>query len=423
VSHYGALDLRCLLHPDADGRVNNESLLMQSPSSSLDRIYPIDWVCIALLLVFYASTVIVLRWRRKTTTVTLYEPPDGISPALAGYLYGNGDCERAFAAALVSLASKGYLRIRQIKDWFTLERLREADRSLAPEESTILSTLFYPPSIHTYKFSSGECSHLARTYKQFIKSVERIAAPQLMSAHSFVWFSGIAYSGVALVYLFHSVRVLSNMATLGSLLFLGFFIALGVSSFVAAVRAWPPTLRKLASFFHRDGRPWRPLDAADIPPVIFSGSSLLALGFLAALTSIRFSVLLTGLCGLIIVFRTLLEAPTSAGRAIIAKLDGFREFLCRTDADRLNRENKPGVTPETLEKFTAYAIALDVEHAWGEEFAENLLEIVQFDLAYSRGEGMLSGNPDLPPPSEDEIGNDVIQLNVRRPKRQSKTRL
>jgi hypothetical protein len=126
---------------------------------------------------------------------------------------------------------------------------------------------------------------------------------------------------------------------------------------------------------------------------------------------------------LIIVFRTLLEAPTDAGRAIIEKLDGFREFLCRTDADRLNRENKPGVTPETLEKFTAYAIALDAEHAWGEEFTENLLEIVQFDLAYSRGEGMLSGNPDLLPPSEDEIGNDVIQLNAGRPNRQSKTRL
>jgi hypothetical protein len=31
------------------------------------------------------------------------------------------------------------------------------------------------------------------------------------------------------------------------------------------------------------------------------------------------------------------------------------------------------------------AVALDVEHGWGEEFVENLLEMIQFDAAYSAG--------------------------------------
>ncbi|MGA7623802.1 MAG: hypothetical protein WCA91_09495 [Candidatus Acidiferrales bacterium] len=395
---------------------------MQTPSASVDHLYPIDWIGIAMLAIFYAATVILLRWRPRTPTVTRYDPPDGISPALAGYLHGNGDCETAFAAALVSLASKGYLRIQQIKDWFTLERLRQADCSLPPEESTILATLFYPAGIHTYKFNSRECSRLAQTYKKFIKSMEGIAEPELMSAHSFVWFSGIVYAVAAVAYLFHSVRIFSEMASLGSVLFLGFFIALGVSSFAAAVRSWPPTVSKLASIFRRDGRPRRGLDAADIPPIIFTASSLLAFGFLAALTSIRLAVLLTGLSASIIVFRTLLEAPTSTGRAALAKLDGFREFLARADADRLNRENEPGLTPQTLEKYTAYAVALDVEHAWGEEFTENLLEILQFDLAYSRGEGMLTGVPELLSPTREEIGDDAIQLDIERPRGRTKSR-
>ncbi len=69
--------------------------------------YSSDGVCIGLLLIFYIVNVIALRWTPKKTMVTQYDPPQGVSPALAGYLRENGRCERAFAAALVSLASKG----------------------------------------------------------------------------------------------------------------------------------------------------------------------------------------------------------------------------------------------------------------------------------------------------------------------------
>ncbi|MGA8025375.1 MAG: hypothetical protein WB990_20575, partial [Candidatus Acidiferrales bacterium] len=100
--------------------------------------YSLDAVAIGILVIFYLGTVIALRWTPKTTRVTQYDPPEQVSPALAAYLRDNGRCERAFAAALVSLASKGYLRIQQRKDWFTLERLRESDSSLPTEESTIL---------------------------------------------------------------------------------------------------------------------------------------------------------------------------------------------------------------------------------------------------------------------------------------------
>jgi hypothetical protein len=83
----------------------------------------------------------------------------------------------------------------------------------------------------------------------------------------------------------------------------------------------------------------------------------------------------------------------------------------------LNRENRPGDTPEILEKYTAYAVALDVEHAWGEEFTENLLEMLQCDLAYSRGAGVLTGPPDLLPENDEEIGQNVLPLNIPRPKK------
>jgi hypothetical protein len=298
--------------------------------------------------------------------------------------------------------------------------LREADSSLPPEESVILTTLFYPPSIHTYKFSSRECSWLSQTYEKFSKTMDGIAEPKLMSAHSVIWFSGIAYSAAALAYLFHSAPIFSQIASVASVVYLSIFIFLGSSAFIAAVRAWPPTLWKIASFFRQDGRPARALDFADLPPIVLTASSLLGFGFLGALTSLRFALLLTTLYFLNVIFKGLLEAPTNAGRAVLAELDGFREFLARADASRLNHENQPGETPETLEKYISYAVALDVEHAWGEEFTENLLEMLQFDLAYSRGAGVLTGLPDLLPQNEEEFGQDVLQLNIPRPHKHRK---
>jgi hypothetical protein len=382
--------------------------------------YSLDAVCVGILLIFYLGTVVGLRWTPKTTTVTQYDPPPGVSPALAAYLRDNGKCERAFAAALVSLASKGYLRIRQHEDWFTLERFRAADSSLPHEESIILTTLFYPPSIHTYKFNSRECTWLSQTYEKFSKTMDGIAEPELMSAHSFVWFSGIAYSVVALAYLSYSVPIFSRIASVASVVYLSIFIFLGSSALIAAARAWPPTLWKIASFFRRDGRPVRALDFADLPPIVLTASSLLGFGFLGALTSGRFALLLTSFFCVNVIFKGLLEAPTNAGRAVLAKLDGFREFLARADANRLNHENQPGETPETLEKYTSYAVALDVEHAWGEEFTENLLEMLQFDLAYSRGAGVLTGLPDLLAQNAEEFGENVLQLNIPRPHKHHK---
>jgi len=383
-------------------------------------IYSLDGVCIGILLIFYLGTVMALRWTPKTTTVTQYDPPEGVTPALAAYLRDNGRFERAFAAALVSLASKGYLRIRQHEDWFTLERLREADSGLPTEESEILTTLFDPPSIHTYKFNSRECTWLSQSYEKFSKSLDEIAEPTLMSPHSFIWYCGIAYSVVALAYLFHSVPVFSEIASVASVVYLSIFIFLGSSAFVAAMRAWPPTLLKIASYFRRDGRPARALDFADLPPIVLTASSLLGFGFLGALTSLRFALLMTSLFCVNVLFKGLLEAPTNAGRALLSKLNGFREFLSRADASRLNHENHPGQTPETLEKYTSYAVALDVEHAWGEEFTANLVEMLQFDLAYSRGAGVLTGLPDVLPRHEEEFGQNVLQLNIPRPKKHEK---
>ena len=73
-----------------------------------------------------------------------------------------------------------------------------------------------------------------------------------------------------------------------------------------------------------------------------------------------------------VLFYHLLEAPTLRGRGILDELDGFKDFLTATDADRLDRMNEPDRTPELFERYLPHAIALGVENNWAARFADVL---------------------------------------------------
>ena len=302
---------------------------------------------------------------------------------MAAFLVENGRCERAFAAALVSLAARSYICIQQKKDWFILERLRNPGTELPPEEANLLAFLF-PASPNTYSFNGAEFHRLCGAYRDFRSTVEGIACPELISPHLVLWFFGVACSAVVPIGVAIAVPNLVSKISASSLVFGGLWTLLGGSCLVAALRVWPATLRKLASLLPFDGRPSRPPSLNDFVPVYLTATTLIGFAFLASSTSTQFALLMTALVFLHAVARHLLEAPTAAGRKLLAELAGFRDFLSRADADRLNRENKPGRTPQTLEEYSAYAIALNVEHAWGEELTGELMELLQFEQAYDR---------------------------------------
>ena len=107
------------------------------------QLYSIAWGGLLVILAFYVGGGVALRWRpQRTVVVARYEPPRGLSPAIAALLVENGRCERSFAVALISLATKGYVKILQKGDWFTIENLRDTDAQLPLEESTVLLALF-----------------------------------------------------------------------------------------------------------------------------------------------------------------------------------------------------------------------------------------------------------------------------------------
>ncbi|MEO6433887.1 MAG: hypothetical protein ABIO29_07925, partial [Sphingomicrobium sp.] len=66
------------------------------------------------------------------------------------------------------------------------------------------------------------------------------------------------------------------------------------------------------------------------------------------------------------------SAPTSAGRAVLDRIAGFRQYLSTTERDRLDRMQAPADTLTMFERFLPYAIALDVENRWANRFESQL---------------------------------------------------
>ena len=60
------------------------------------------------------------------------------------------------------------------------------------------------------------------------------------------------------------------------------------------------------------------------------------------------------------------------GKELENQILGFKRFLSATDLERRTFPNAPELTPELYEKYLPYAIALNIENAWGTLFKDTL---------------------------------------------------
>jgi uncharacterized membrane protein len=92
---------------------------------------------------------------------------------------------------------------------------------------------------------------------------------------------------------------------------------------------------------------------------------------------------LVGLIAVVVIlnmaFYHLLKAPTMLGRRLLDRIEGFKMFLGATEGDRLRRMVPVDRTPELYEKYLPYALALNVEQAWTEQFADVLSASMRTD--------------------------------------------
>jgi uncharacterized membrane protein YgcG len=93
------------------------------------------------------------------------------------------------------------------------------------------------------------------------------------------------------------------------------------------------------------------------------------------------SIALSG--GLVLLFSRAMPRRTARGRAVYEQILGFREFVARVDADRLERMGDR--SPERFERALPFALVLGAADAWAEAFDGLYREPPRWYVSHSPG--------------------------------------
>ena len=302
---------------------------------------------------------------RRGVIVVTYDPPPGLSPAAVRYLKRARFDHKAFAATIVQMAVKGHLAIKEAEGAYTLQRTGPGPVPLDPEEKKIHEKLFGGEQSVALKQENharvgGALSLLQNSVRSSIDKNHLLLNRSYLTA-------GVALSLVAVAGAVALERGRSPDSW-GILVWL-FGWTIGVAVLLTmVVRAWRNVVsgaggiagRIVAAVF---------LTLFALP---FFGGEVFGLAVLAKEGSVFLAFTLPVLAGVHVLFFHLLKAPTASGRTLLDRIEGFERFIAATEADRINRIQGPQRTPALYERLLPYAIALDLEERWSEQFADVL---------------------------------------------------
>jgi uncharacterized membrane protein YgcG len=315
------------------------------------------------------------------TIIPLFHAPDGVSPALAGYIrnWGFGmDARREFTAAALALAVKGLVVFdEEKKKELTLERTKTewpgGYNALPPGEREILRWV----DKHDGKgrIAQDKATAVAEVTTKFRKGIESENKDKFFKRNTLYFVGGLALT----ILIFVAVLVFGGLhGTEIGLLFPVFFTG-GIFGIIVV-----PILRTILAqrSFFAVARTGMSLAVALGFFVYVAGQFLIGVagnpyGALNTVThfvtthplAIAFLLIFPALNG---IFLYLLRAPTTLGRPVMDQLAGFRMYLETAESGRLNIAGAPDMTTERFESLLPYAVALDVEKPWADAFAAAL---------------------------------------------------
>jgi len=319
-----------------------------------------------LILYYLLAWYAVGRDPARGVIMPLYETPANLSPAAMRYLVRMGFDNKTFASAILDMAVRGYLIIKEQAGTYTLYRTKADNTALTPDEKQVAAVLFAGrDQLWLHNENQTVISAGIAALKSWLKLAEQ--KTYFVTNRRFL-IPGIAFSIIMVFGVAAMQSALSLMATAFISLWLSIWSLACAGLILGCATAWKAafhsptskTLLMVKAFFY---------SLISLP---FLAGEGLGIFFLANFSSIFVAFFLLASMLLHIAFHYLLKAPTIAGRRLLNQVEGFKMFLGAVDGDRLNRVMPPDKTPETFEKFLPFALALDVEQAWSQKFSAEL---------------------------------------------------
>ncbi|HWN75036.1 MAG TPA: DUF2207 domain-containing protein [Candidatus Udaeobacter sp.] len=315
------------------------------------------------LLYYLIAWSAVGRDPERGVIMALYEPPANLSPSAMRYLMRMGYDNKTFAAAVLDMAVRGFLKITEESGAYRLTLTGKDNRALTPDEKQIASNLFDGRNDILLKQENHTLIKSAMVATQkWLKTGEE---KTYFLTNSRYLIPAILISLLVALAYFASLGFAGTIGGLFMALWLTIWTVAVSALVLGALAAWREVLRGGHSALISGGRALF-LTLFALP---FLGGEAIGLFFLTKLTSLSFGVFLIATGILHGVFVHLMKAPTFAGRRLMDQVEGFKMFLGSVDGDRLNRATPPQQTTEVFEKFLPYALALDVEQDWANKFS------------------------------------------------------
>ena len=315
-----------------------------------------------LLIYFFIAWYTHGRDPKRGVIIPLFAPPQNFSPAAVRFVHRMAYDRKSYAASLVDMAVKGYLKIAESHGTYTLTRTGtgEEDAGLAQTESAIAKELFSSKkSIELKQDNHSKISASITALKTALKN--EYERSYFVTNHAW-FFGGLAILAVTAV----ATALLCDNAPVAG------FMLVWLSGWSIGT----------AALLHRAYDSW--MEVATGPGsrilnfigAIFSTAFALpfAGGLVFGLYVLTQSIALVATLALFLggiasyVFYHLLKAPTLAGARVFDQIDGFRLYLVTAEKDRFEKLNPPEITPQVFEKYLPYAIALDCENQWSKKF-------------------------------------------------------
>jgi len=303
-----------------------------------------------------------------------YDPPEGYSPGMLRYVWRMGYDKTCLAAALVSLAVKGVLKLDKDDDDYVAERLDGETDSLT--ERRLLEKLLAAPGDRIV-FKQGNHAEIKAALKAHEKSLSGRMEGRYFKLNRWWVIPGITVSVATLLAMVLSLP--------------------GEQKFVAAFLAVHQTVWNIgtAVLTMRVYRTWRDLKGVTglIGAVLLTAFSLpFLIGSIVVLGI--FGNIIGWIPGLIVVviavinglFWSWMRAPTMHGRKLLDQIEGLRLYLTVAECEDIERRHReaPPQTFEEFERLLPYAVALDAADTWAGRFAAEIEAAVQAGTAQSR---------------------------------------
>jgi Predicted membrane protein (DUF2207) len=333
-----------------------------------------------------------------------YEPPAGISPAVARYILSGGTDGTTLVAVLTQLTAKGVVSMQPQASCYRIELLQQ-DTAVQPEEAALIQVLFsqkmqaqpYASAANSWPGENGVPDELREAVKKL--PVQQLASQGLAVAAELA----MEPRKVAVIDPKSSVQIKVVLAAIQNTfrknlegiyfrwnfvyVLLGiaatFIFGLGTSLFIdeknspaGFVTLWLLLFTTIAGSviaMTRASQPRKPtvgqrLSSTLMPLVLFLIPGLIVAHF--ALPSAQLFVAALLVCAALnSVFMVLMRAPTEKGVLVLRHLAGFREFLLRVEQDQLERMNTAEEKARLMNRYLPYAIAMGVREGWGDTMA------------------------------------------------------